>query len=169
MFHNRVIFEVKIYCTINIKSRIQRNSNCLNDHFMKDENNNKIWSGRPSQLVNFYTYLLLFWTVIFPIVAYLKTRFTIYELTQTRLRLKTGIFSQKIEDTELYRVRDYSIDKPFLFRIFGLGHIQILTSDKSNPEIYLYAIRQTEKTAELIRNNVEIARKKSGTREIDYT
>jgi hypothetical protein len=56
-----------------------------------------------------------------------------------------------------------------LFRIFGLGHIKILTSDKSNPEIYLYAIRQTEKTAELIRNNVEIARKKSGTREIDYT
>jgi len=132
-------------------------------------NDEKIWSGRPSQLVNFYTYLLLFWTIIFPIVAYLKTRFTIYELTQTRLRLKTGIFSQKIEDTELYRVRDYSIDKPFLFRIFGLGHIKILTSDKSNPEIYLYAIRQTEKTAELMRNNVEIARKKSGTREIDYT
>jgi uncharacterized membrane protein YdbT with pleckstrin-like domain len=78
-------------------------------------NDEKIWSGRPSQLVNFYTYLLLFWTIIFPIVAYLKTRFTIYELTQTRLRLKTGIFSQKIEDTELYRVRDYSIDKPFLF------------------------------------------------------
>ena len=132
-------------------------------------NDEKIWSGRPSQLVNFYTYLFLFWTIIFPIVAYRKTRFTIYELTQTRLRLKTGIFSQKIEDTELYRVRDYSIDKPFLFRIFGLGHIKILTSDKSNPEIYLYAIRQTEKTAELIRNNVEIARKKSGTREIDYT
>ena len=136
---------------------------------MKDENNKKIWIGRPSQLVNFYTYVLLFWTTIFPLVAYLKTRFTIYELTKTRLRLKTGIFSQEIEDTELYRVRDYSIDKPFLFRIFGLGHIKILTSDKSNPTIYLYAIKQTEKTAELIRNNVEIARKKSGTREIDYT
>ena len=144
-------------------------SKSYNYLFMKDENNTKIWSGRPSQLVNFYTYLLLFWTIIFPLIAYLKTRFTIYELTNTKLRLKTGIFSQKIEDTELYRVRDYSIDKPFLFRIFGLGHIKILTSDKTNPTIYLYAIRQTEKTAELIRNNVEIARKKSGTREIDYT
>ena len=144
-------------------------SKSYNYLFMKDENNTKIWSGRPSQLVNFYTYLLLFWTIIFPLIAYLKTRFTIYELTNTKLRLKTGIFSQKIEDTELYRVRDYSIDKPFLFRIFGLGHIKILTSDKTNPTIYLYAIRQTEKTADLIRNNVEIARKKSGTREIDYT
>tara|TARA_B100000579_G_scaffold16532_1_gene11700 strand:+ start:92 stop:496 length:405 start_codon:yes stop_codon:yes gene_type:complete len=134
---------------------------------MKEEE--KIWIGRPSQLVNFYTYFLFFWTIIFPLIAYLKTRFTIYELTKTRLRLKTGILSQKIEDTELYRVRDYSIDKPFWFRIFRLGHIKILTSDKSNPEINLYAISKVENTAELIRYNVEVARKKSGTREIDYT
>jgi len=133
------------------------------------EEEEKIWIGRPSQLVNLFTYLLLFWTIIFPLIAYLKTRFTIYELTKTRLRLKTGIFSQQIEDTELYRVRDYSIDKPFWFRIFGLGHIKILTSDKSNPEITLYAVSKIENTAELVRQNVEVARKKSGTREIDYT
>ena len=133
------------------------------------EEEEKIWIGRPSQLINLFTYLLLFWTIIFPLIAYLKTRFTIYELTKTRLRLKTGIFSQQIEDTELYRVRDYSIDKPFWFRIFGLGHIKILTSDKSNPEISLYAVSKIESTAELIRQNVEVARKKSGTREIDYT
>ena len=133
------------------------------------EEEEKIWIGRPSQLVNLFTYLLLFWTIIFPLIAYLKTRFTIYELTKTRLRLKTGIFSQQIEDTELYRVRDYSIDKPFWFRIFGLGHIKVLTSDKSNPEITLYAVSKIENTAELIRQNVEVARKKSGTREIDYT
>ena len=66
-------------------------------------------------------------------------------------------------------MRDYSIDKPFWFRIFGLGHIKILTSDKSNPEISLYAVSKIESTAELIRHNVEVARKKSGTREIDYT
>ena len=133
------------------------------------EEEEKIWIGRPSQLVNFYTYFLFFWTIIFPLIAYLKTRFTLYELTKTRLRFKTGIFSQQIEDTELYRVRDYSIDKPFWFRIFRLGHIKILTSDKSNSEINLYAISKVEKTAELIRYNVEVARKKSGTREIDYT
>ena len=133
------------------------------------EEEEKIWIGRPSQIVNLFTYLLLFWTIIFPLIAYLKTRFTIYELTKTRLRLKTGIFSQQIEDTELYRVRDYSIDKPFWFRIFGLGHIKVLTSDKSNPEINLYAVSKIENTAELIRQNVEVARKKSGTREIDYT
>ena len=128
-----------------------------------------IWTQTPSQLTNILTYIFLFWTIIIPLVKYLQTRFTIYELTKSRLRLKNGIFSQKIEDTELYRVRDYSIDKPFLFRIFGLGHLKILTSDKTNPEIYLYAIPNVEEFSNLFRNHVEIARKKSGTREIDHT
>ena len=83
--------------------------------------------------------------------------------------MKTGILSQEIDECELYRVRDYSIDKPFWFRIFGLGHITILTSDKSNPEIILHAIKNVEDVAEIVRNNVDAARKKSGTREIDYT
>tara|TARA_B100000927_G_scaffold257957_1_gene226150 strand:+ start:32 stop:439 length:408 start_codon:yes stop_codon:yes gene_type:complete len=132
-------------------------------------NEDIVWKSTPSQLINFFSYLFFFWTVIIPIISYLKTRFTIYELTKTRLRLKTGIFSQVIEDTELYRVRDYSIDKPFWFRIFGLGHIKLMTSDKSNPEILLHGIKNVESVAELIRNNVDAARKKSGTREIDYT
>ena len=134
-----------------------------------EEKEKIMWKATPSQLTNFFTYLAFFWTIIIPIISYLKTRFTIYELTKTRLRLKTGIFSQVIEDTELYRVRDYSIDKPFWFRIFGLGHIKILTSDKSNAEIMLYAIRNVENVTEMLRNNVYTARKKSGTREIDYT
>ena len=134
-----------------------------------EENDKIVWKSTPSQLTNFFSYLFFFWTIIIPIISYLKTRFTIYELTKTRLRLKTGIFSQVIEDTELYRVRDYSIDKPFWFRIFGLGHIKILTSDKSNPEILLHAIKNVEDVAEIVRNNVDTARKKSGTREIDYT
>ena len=112
---------------------------------------------------------MFLWTIIFPLVVYLKTRFTIYKLTKTRLKLKTGILSQQIEDTALYRVRDYSIDKPFWFRIFRLRHIKILTSDKSNPETNLYAISKVDNTAVLIRYNVKVARKKSGTREIDYT
>ena len=45
----------------------------------------------------------------------------------------------------------------------------MLVSPSLNPEINLYAVSKIENTAELIRHNVEVARKKSGTREIDYT
>ena len=131
--------------------------------------NELIWKSRPSQLINFFIYLFLFWTIILPIYSYLKTRFTIFELSKDRLKLKKGILTQKIDETELYRVRDYEILKPFILRLFGLGHLKLITSDKSHPIIILNAIKNPEYVLELFRENVEQARKKTGTKEVDFT
>ena len=128
-----------------------------------------VWNGSPSQLTNIKTYILFFWTIILPLIVYLRTRFTIYELTEERFREKTGILSQKIEELELYRVRDYTVEKPFIMRLFGLGNLILITSDKTNPKIYLYAIRNVESVRDLFRKNVEATRKKTGTKEVDFT
>ena len=128
-----------------------------------------VWYGGPSQLINIKTYILLFWTVILPLIVYLRTRFTIYELTEERFREKTGILSQTIEELELYRVRDYTVEKPFIMRLFGLGNLTLITSDKTNPKIYLYAIKNVESVRDLFRKNVEATRKKTGTKEVDFT
>jgi uncharacterized membrane protein YdbT with pleckstrin-like domain len=128
-----------------------------------------VWNGSPSQLTNIKTYILFFWTIILPLIVYLRTRFTIYELTEERFREKTGILSQKIEELELYRVRDYTVEKPFIMRLFGLGNLILVTSDKTNPKIYLYAIRNVESVRDVFRKNVEATRKKTGTKEVDFT
>jgi len=128
-----------------------------------------VWNGSPSQLTNIKTYILFFWTIILPLIVYLRTRFTIYELTEERFREKTGILSQKIEELELYRVRDYTVEKPFIMRLFGLGNLTLITSDKTNPKIYLYAIRNVESVRDVFRKNVEATRKHTGTKEVDFT
>ena len=130
---------------------------------------NVVWKSNPSQLTNIKVYLFLFWTVIIPLVVYLKTRFTIYELTDQIYREKTGVLSQKIEELELYRVRDYSVDKPFLMRLFGLGNLTLITSDKTNPRVYMRAIRNVENVRDTFRKHVEEARKATGTKEVDFT
>ncbi len=130
---------------------------------------NVVWKSNPSQLTNIKVYLFLFWTVIIPLVVYLKTRFTIYELTDQIYREKTGVLSQKIEELELYRVRDYSVDKPFLMRLFGLGNLTLITSDKTNPRVYMRAIRNVENVRDIFRKHVEEARKATGTKEVDFT
>jgi len=128
-----------------------------------------IWVGRPSQLINIFVYLFLFWTIIIPLYYYLKTRFTIFELSEDRLKLKKGILNQRIDETELYRIRDYEVLKPFILRIFGLGNLNLITSDKSHPSITLKAIKNPENVLELIRENVERTRKDTGTKEVDFT
>ena len=127
-----------------------------------------LWEDRPSQISNFWIYLLFFWTIIPPIIVYLNTRFTKYELDSQRLKIKKGILSQNIEETELYRVKDYSILKPFFLRLFGLGHLVLTTSDKNNKYVRLVAIKDTEKVKDIIRNHVEKARKRTGTKEVDF-
>ena len=127
-----------------------------------------LWKSGPSQISNFWSYLLLFWTVIIPIWIYLTTRFTKYELNSERLIIKKGILSQNIEETELYRIKDYSIFKPFFLRIFGLGNLVLTSSDKNNKFTNLLAIKDVEKIKDLIRDHVEKSRKKTGTKEVDF-
>ena len=127
-----------------------------------------LWEDRPSQISNFWIYLLFFWTIIPPIIVYLNTRFIKYELDSQRLKIKKGILSRNIEETELYRVKDYSILKPFFLRLFGLGHLVLTTSDKNNKYVRLVAIKDTEKVKDIIRNHVEKARKRTGTKEVDF-
>ena len=127
-----------------------------------------LWEDRPSQISNFWIYLLFFWTIIPPIIVYLNTRFTKYELDSQRLIIKKGILSQSIEETELYRVKDYSILKPLFLRLFGLGNLVLTTSDKTNKYVTLKAIKDVEKISDLVRTHVEKARKRTGTKEVDF-
>ena len=127
----------------------------------------QLYTGRPSQILNIVSFILWSWTLLIPIVIYLKTRFTVYEVTDQRIKLKTGILNQEIDECELYRVRDYKIVKPFFQRIFGLGKIELVTSDRSNSSINLNGIKNPENLYDLIRDNVEKIRRKTGTREVD--
>ena len=127
----------------------------------------RLYIGRPSQILNIISFIIWSWTLFVPIIIYLKTRFTVYEVTDQRIKLKTGILSQEIDECELYRVRDYKIVKPFFQRIFGLGKIELVTSDRSNSNINLNGIKDPENLYNLIRDNVEKTRRKTGTRELD--
>ena len=127
----------------------------------------QLYIGRPSQILNIVSFILWSWTLLIPVIIYLKTRFTVYEVTDQRIKLKTGILNQEIDECELYRVRDYKIVKPFFQRIFGLGKIELVTSDRSNSNINLNGIKDPENLYNLIRDNVEKIRRKTGTRELD--
>ena len=127
----------------------------------------QLYIGKPSQILNIISFILWSWTLFIPLIIYLKTRFTVYEVTNQRIKLKTGILNQEIDECELYRVRDYKVVKPFFQRIFGLGKIELVTSDRSNSNINLNGIKDPENLYNLIRDNVEKIRRKTGTREID--
>lgn len=123
-----------------------------------------LWQGGPSQLVNLGLFIvcgLLCWTVIpaiMIIAAYLRTKNTIYELTNQRLRITTGTLSRRVDEIELYRVKDSTVVEPFMLRSQGLGNVVVISSDMSTPGVVLLAISNPRAVREKLRTAVESRR-----------
>lgn len=131
-----------------------------------------IWEGSPSHVARWGTYLLclLFCWLIVPIFialwTALKLKTTQYKLTTERLRVTDGILSKKTEDLELYRVRDITLEKPFIHRLYSKGNIRLITMDHTTPDALLEAVPEPDELMEMIRKHVEICRDRKRIREI---
>ena len=136
-------------------------------------NEELVWSGSPSQLLNLPTFVvcgLLFWLVVPIFIAvwkWLVLKNTRYELTTERLRVRRGVLNKELEELELYRVRDYRLEQPFILRMFSLGNITITTTDVSQPIVILHGVRDSEHVREQIRNHVEQCRTAKRVRTLD--
>ena len=99
---------------------------------------------------------------------YLIVKCRVYELTTQRLRLYEGVINRNIDEIELYRVKDTNIEQPFWFRMFGLGVLNLKTSDRSHPNVALEAISDVTDVRELVREHVERLRDQKRVREVDF-
>lgn len=130
-----------------------------------------VWEGRPSQWTNILPFLscLLLLPIPWAVYRWIATRCTTYSFSNQRLRLKTGILNRKIDDLELYRVKDSTIHQPLLQRLVGLGTIELVTSDATTPRVWLRAIERPIEVHDLLRAQVERLRRERGVRELDIS
>ena len=85
----------------------------------------------------------------------LPISFTRYALSEDRLFLKRGVINVKQDEIVLYRVRDLRVSVSLWQRLFGLGTVTVISTDKSIPELMLKNIRQPNEVKELIHEYVE--------------
>lgn len=155
-----------------------------------------LWSGHTSQWVHFWYYffcLLLaggiafaatvfgmatagigalgYVALVIPLIMWLirwwATKCTTYELTTQRLRIRAGILNKKVDELELFRVRDYSMEQPLMLRMVGLGNLTLVTSDATTPTVAMRAIPGVEAVREKLRNAVQNERDRKRVRQMD--
>jgi uncharacterized membrane protein YdbT with pleckstrin-like domain len=90
-----------------------------------------------------------------------------YEITTGELRHTHGILRRRHGYIELYRVKDFQVDRPLVYRIFGLGSLIIYTSDKTSPVFRLEAIGRPEEIYTILRERVEQNRREKHVFEVD--
>ena len=88
-------------------------------------------------------------------------------LTAERLVCQQGVFHRSQDKIELYRIKDYTVTAPLLYRWLGLANLVLITSDRTHPELVLKGIADAHQVKELIRTQVKALRTQKGVREID--
>ena len=81
--------------------------------------------------------------------------FTRYSLTEDRLFLSVGFFSVKDEEILLYRIRDISTTRTLWQKLFGVGTVTVVSSDKTMPTLEIKNIKDPIFFKELLHKQVE--------------
>ncbi len=152
-----------------------------------------LWKGHTSQWVHFWFYLfclillggigfgatllavptagLSYLALLLPLIMWIirwwVTKTTEYELTTQRFKIRSGVLNRRLDELELFRVRDYAMNQPLLLRMLGLGNLTITTSDATTPTIAMRAIPNVEQVRELLRNAVQSERDRRRVRALD--
>ena len=132
-----------------------------------------IWEGSPSQLTNLGLYIvcgLLFFLVVplfYALWRWIETRCHRYAVSDQRIRVTEGVLNKTTDSTELYRVKDVVLFQPFGLRMFGLGNVELRSSDFSTPLLLLQAVPDPVSLREKILLAAEARRDAKGVRELD--
>ena len=81
--------------------------------------------------------------------------FTRYALSADRLFLSVGFLSIRDDEVLLYRVRDIDTSRSLWQRIFGVGTVTVMSSDKSMPTLVLKNVKDPISVKEMIHQQVE--------------
>ena len=93
---------------------------------------------------------------------------TSYRLTTQRLFRQRGLVAKNLEEVELFRVKDVTINQGFFQRLLGVGSVVVLSTDDTTPRLELAGIHDPVGAKESIRNAFRAARQREGMRMAEF-
>jgi membrane protein YdbS with pleckstrin-like domain len=105
---------------------------------------------------------------VFPVAAVfvyarLNRAGSTYRLFPDRIEVESGLIGRKIENVELFRIRDIGLRQGFLGRMANWGDVYIHSTDSSTPDLHIRAIDAPKEFYQQLRQLVSSARAQSRT------
>jgi uncharacterized membrane protein YdbT with pleckstrin-like domain len=89
-----------------------------------------------------------------------------YLINSEVIRVSRGIFFKRIDQVEMYRIKDYIITQPLMLQLFRLMDLTLKSTDPENPVLWLLGIPESD-IIDTIRTCVQEARKHNKIYEIN--
>ena len=106
--------------------------------------------------------------LLFLLRAWYLVAATRYRLTTQRLFRQTGLVAKHVEEIELFRVKDVTLDQGFLDRLLGTGTVVVLSTDDTAPRLDLHGILGPMEVKEQIRTAFRASRQREGMRMAEF-
>jgi uncharacterized membrane protein YdbT with pleckstrin-like domain len=97
----------------------------------------------------------------------LPLSFTRYRLYEDRLIVSKGFLNIVEDEVMLFRIIDFKVKLSLSQRIFGVGTIELTTSDANNKELLLQSVKIPRDVKQLLSDKVMEQRKRHGVKSID--
>lgn len=85
----------------------------------------------------------------------LPISFSKFYIQGDRLFIERGFFTTNIDEILLYRIRDLSVKITLGQKLFGVGTVTVISSDKTNPTLELTNIKRPREVKEILHKSIE--------------
>jgi len=97
--------------------------------------------------------LLLLPAVMGLLQAWARIKNTHYRVTNQRIVIQSGVLSRSLEEIDMRSIDDIEFQQTVFERLFGIGQVFVVSTDKVAPKLSLHGIPDPLKIRELIRSN----------------
>ena len=128
-----------------------------------------LFEGNPALLPSVLHWVIAILTLGLALLVYLaRSRSTHYRVTTQRVVVETGLLNKRLDQTDLYRIHDYVVERPLGQRIVGTGNLVLQTVDRTSPAVRLVGLH-TDVVAlyERLRKATEAEKQRRGVRVLD--
>lgn len=124
-----------------------------------------------------YPGLLIWGVLLLPVVgiglllllrAWYLVASTRYRLTTQRLFVQRGLVAKHLEEVELFRVKDVTLNQGFVSRLLGVGTVVVLSTDDTTPRLELAGILKPVEAKETLRSAFRASRQREGLRMAEF-
>jgi len=94
--------------------------------------------------------------------------FTRYEVTKDRLIKHQGFFKTVTDELLIYRIMDIQLVRTLGQKMFGVGTVILMSTDKSCPSLPLKNIKHSDKVRRFLSKLIEEQRKEKGVSKSEF-
>jgi uncharacterized membrane protein YdbT with pleckstrin-like domain len=129
-----------------------------------------LFEGHSALIPNLTTVLWVILSVgLWLIVCWMRTLGCTYRITTRRIVVETGVLSKRLEQIDLYRIVDYTVERSLGQRLLGTGNLVLKTLDKTSPQLDVRNIKaDVVALYERLRVATEADKVRRGVRMVDY-